>query len=181
MPSELKTLMTAELKETFGSASDLAFFDYSGLTATDAHDLRATLHKIDGRISVVKNSLMKLAMPEELCDTAPEIFTGPLAVAHGDTDASAILKALLDWAKDNRREIALKGGIVDGRPVSADELKLVARLPSRDELRAQLLATIAAPMTTLLRLLNEPRRRMVAILDQKAKKGQADGPAVNAG
>jgi len=166
MPSELKQMMVAELTERFGELSDVAFVDYSGLDAQQMRDLRVKLHQADSRLFVVKNRLSQRVITDDLQRLGPELFEGPTAAAYGEGDTSAMLKTLLDWGKDNR-PVPLKGGLVDGEPMTAEQLAEVAKLPSRDALRAQLLATINAPMTTLLRLLNEPRRRMVAILDQK--------------
>ena len=181
MPSELNTMVVSELHQQIGSRSDFAVFSYSGLTAEQAHGLRSKLYAADSRMFVVKNSLVRRALSDAAADALSETLAGPTAVALGDCDPSAMLKAMMDWSKDAGFALELKGGLIDGLPLTGEELKAVAKLPARDVLKAHLLATIMAPMTGLLRLLNEPMRRMVAILDQKAKQGADGEPAGEAG
>lgn len=175
MPSELRGMIVAELTERVGKLSDCAFVDLSGLNAQQTRDLRVKLRGANGQLLVVKNSLVRRALPASADAALGSIFAGSTAVAHGKADPAVLLRTLIDWGRKNR-PIPLKGGIVDGRPMTAQQMGQVAALPPRDVLRARLLATIMAPMAGLLRLLNEPKRRLVSILDQRAKQG-AEGAA----
>jgi len=179
MPSELKELMVSELTEKIGGLDSCAFVDFTGLNAQAVHDLRLKLYQADSRLFVVKNRLAQRVLPDDMATALPDLFAGSTAVAHGTGDPSAMLKTLIDWGKKNR-PLPLKGGLVDGRTMTPQQLADVAKLPSREVLRAHLLATITAPMTTLLRLLNEPRRRLVSILDQKQKGAQDAEPSADA-
>ena len=168
MPSQLKEMMMSELTDKVGRLNDCAFVDFKGLNAQGVGDLRLKLHETDSRLFVVKNRLAMRVLPDELQQVLPGLFTGSTGVVHGDGDPSTMLKTLIDWGKKNRAA-AVKGGMIDGKAMTAQQVAQVAALPSRDMLRAQLLAVLTAPMTNLLRLLNEPKRRLVSILDQKLK------------
>ena len=175
MPSELKELMVGELAEEVGKLENCAFVDYSGLTAQQARSLRVALHETQSRLLVIRNRLAKRVVTDELSSTVPDLFAGNTAVAYSEGDVSALLKLLTDWGKKNR-QMPVKGGLVDGNAMTAEQMAAVAKLPPTDVLRAMLLSVMTAPMSGLLRLLNEPRRRVVSILDQKLK-GASNGEA----
>lgn len=175
MPSELKELMVGELTAEVGELENCAFVDYSGLTAQQARGLRVKLRETQSRFLVMRNRLARRVLTDELSSAVPDLFAGSTAVVYSEGDVSALLKLLTDWGKKNR-QMPVKGGLVDGRAMTAEQMGAVAKLPPTDVLRSMFLSVITAPMSGLLRLLNEPRRRMVTILDQKLK-GASNGEA----
>jgi large subunit ribosomal protein L10 len=129
--------------------------DYRGITVSQVADLRAKLRAADATFSVVKNSLTERAADKAGAgaETLKELLTGPTALTFVRGDAAAAAKALSD-AQKLTEVLAFKGGLMDGKPVSADDIKAIAKLPSREVLYAQLVGTVAAPLNGLARTLN---------------------------
>jgi large subunit ribosomal protein L10 len=127
--------------------------DYRGITVSQVADLRAQLRAADATFTVVKNSLTERAADRAGVEALKELLQGPTALTFVRGDAAAAAKALSD-AQRVTEVLAFKGGLMDGKPVSADEIKAISKLPSRDVLYAQLVGTVAAPLNGLVRTLN---------------------------
>lgn len=127
--------------------------DYRGITVSQVADLRAKLRGADATFRIVKNSLTERAADKAGAEALKELLEGPTALTFVRGDAAAAAKALSD-AQRVTEVLSFKGGLMDGKPVSPDEIKAIARLPSRDVLYAQLVGTIAAPLNGLARTLN---------------------------
>ncbi|HYV14461.1 MAG TPA: 50S ribosomal protein L10 [Conexibacter sp.] len=127
--------------------------DYRGITVSQVADLRAQLRAADATFTVVKNSLTERAADRAGAEALKELLQGPTALTFVRGDAAAAAKALSD-AQRVTEVLAFKGGLMDGKPVSADEIKAISKLPSRDVLYAQLVGTVAAPLNGLVRTLN---------------------------
>jgi large subunit ribosomal protein L10 len=127
--------------------------DYRGITVSQVADLRARLRAADATFRVVKNSLTERAADKAGAETLKEILEGPTALTFVRGDAAAAAKALSD-AQRVTDVLAFKGGLMDGKPVTADEIRAISRLPSREVLYAQLVGTVAAPISGLVRGLN---------------------------
>lgn len=127
--------------------------DYRGITVSQVADLRAKLRGADATFRIVKNSLTERAADKAGAEALKELLEGPTALTFVRGDAAAAAKALSD-AHRVTEVLSFKGGLMDGKPVSPDEIKAIARLPSRDVLYAQLVGTIAAPLNGLARTLN---------------------------
>jgi large subunit ribosomal protein L10 len=127
--------------------------DYRGITVSQVADLRAKLRAADATFSVVKNSLTERAADKAGADALKELLKGPTALTFVRGDAAAAAKALSD-AQRITEVLDFKGGLMDGQPVSADEIKAIAKLPSRDVLYGQLVGMVAAPLNGLARTLN---------------------------
>jgi large subunit ribosomal protein L10 len=127
--------------------------DYRGITVSQVADLRAKLRDADATFRVVKNSLTERAADKAGAEALKELLEGPTALAFVRGDAAAAAKALSD-AQRLTEVLSFKGGLMDGKAVSADDIKAIARLPSREVLYAQLVGTVAAPLNGLVRTLN---------------------------
>jgi len=127
--------------------------DYRGITVSQVADLRARLRAADATFRVVKNSLTELAADKAGAEALKELLVGPTALTFVHGDAAAAAKALSD-AQRLTEVLAFKGGLMDGKAVSSDEIKAIAKLPSREVLYAQLVGTVASPLSGLVRTLN---------------------------
>jgi large subunit ribosomal protein L10 len=127
--------------------------DYRGITVSQAADLRARLRGADATFTVVKNSLTERAADKAGAEALKELLEGPTALTFVRGDAAAAAKALSD-AQRITEVLSFKGGLMDGKPVTADEIRAISKLPSRDVLYAQLVGTVAAPIGGLVRTLN---------------------------
>ncbi len=154
--------------------------DYRGITVSQVADLRAKLRAADATFSVVKNSLTERAADKAGAEALKATLDGPTALTFVRGDAAAAAKALSD-AQRITEVLAFKGGLMNGVAVTPDEIKAISRLPSREVLYAQLVGTVAAPITGLVRGLNAliagVAIQLQAIHDQGLVSGSAPAPA----
>ena len=153
MNRDQKAAVVDEIAAQFQSADAVFAVDYRGISVAQAADLRDRLREVDSRFRVVKNSLSERAADQAGMQSIKPMLTGPTALTFVSGDAAAAAKALNDAARALQL-LAFKGGILDGALLSPDDVRSIARLPSRDALIAQLVGTVAAPLTGLARTLN---------------------------
>jgi large subunit ribosomal protein L10 len=140
--------------------------DYRGLTVSQMQDVRASLRTQNVEYRVVKNTLARRAVadagqPEGL----QELFAGPVAIAFGYEDLGAPVRLLNDFVRQTRLPLDLKGGLVEGRVMNADEIRQIGDLPSREVLIAQLLGTLQTPLSQLASAVQAPVRELVGLLE----------------
>lgn len=126
-----KEAVVDEIAERVKSASGVVLFDYRGLTDTEITQLRRKLRESNASYKVYKNTLTKRAF-DKLSINLDDCLAGPSALATSD-DAIAPIKVLAEFAKDHPT-LELKGGIVEGKETSLEELKELATVPSMDGL-----------------------------------------------
>jgi large subunit ribosomal protein L10 len=153
MNKEQKTAVVEEIAEQIQSAQAIFAVDYRGISVAQVADLRSRLREADARFRVVKNSLSERAADQAGADGLKPMLVGPTALAFVQGDAALAAKALNDAARQLNL-LDFKGGVMNGAALSADDVRSIARLPSREVLNAQLVGTIAAPITGLVRTLN---------------------------
>jgi large subunit ribosomal protein L10 len=153
--------------------------DYRGITVSQVADLRARLRAADATFTVVKNSLTERAADKAGADALKTVLEGPTALTFVRGDAAAAAKALSD-AQRVTEVLAFKGGLMDGQAVSPDDIRAIARLPSRDVLYAQLVGTVAAPLNGLARTLNALISGVALQLGQIRDQGLVGGSAAPA-
>ncbi|OBZ15588.1 50S ribosomal protein L10 [Bacillus sp. FJAT-27264] len=119
--------------------------DYRGLNVAQVTELRKQLREAGVDFQVLKNTLLRRATAAAELTELDEVLTGPTAIAFSETDAVAPAKILNDFAKKNDA-LKLKGGVVEGRVIDADQIKALAELPSRDGLLSMLLSVLQAPV-----------------------------------
>jgi len=119
--------------------------DYRGLNVSQVTELRKQLREAGVEFQVLKNTLLRRATAAAELTELDGILTGPTAIAFSNSDAVAPAKILNDFAKKNEA-LKLKGGVVEGRVIDADQIKALAELPSRDGLLSMLLSVLQAPM-----------------------------------
>ena len=165
---EQKTQAVAALSEQFGKAKAAYLVDFKGLNVEEVTTLRKNLSSVEAEMKVVRNTLAKIAIKDHPgIETAlDEHFVGTNAVVFSYGEPSASAKALSDFSKE-AEELQIKSGVMDGVALTEAKIKVLANLPSKDELRAQLLGTFAAPMSKFVRTLNEVPSGFVRILAAK--------------
>jgi large subunit ribosomal protein L10 len=150
--------------------------DYRGITVSQVADLRAKLRAADATFAVVKNSLTERAADKAGAESLKAVLEGPTALTFVRGDAAAAAKALSD-AQRVTEVLAFKGGLMDGQAVSPDDIRAIARLPSREVLYAQLVGTVAAPLNGLARTLNALISGIAVQLGQIRDQGLVGGGA----
>jgi large subunit ribosomal protein L10 len=150
--------------------------DYRGITVSQVADLRARLRAADATFAVVKNSLTERAADKAGAEALKSVLQGPTALTFVRGDAATAAKALSD-AQRVTEVLAFKGGLMDGQVVSPEDIGAIARLPSREVLYAQLVGTVAAPLTGLARTLNALISGIAVQLGQIRDQGLVGGSA----
>ena len=176
MDKEDKERLVSELTERLKSSQTLIVADYRGLTNAEIDALRGKLLEEGARFSVVKNTLTRRAAEAAGADALLALLEGPTAIAFLESggDPAAVAKALADTARTTR-VLAIKGGLLEGRPMSAEEVDALAKLPPADVVRSQVLGAITAPLTTLVALFNAPLQNLVGLIDARIEQLQAEG------
>jgi large subunit ribosomal protein L10 len=161
------------------SSSAVFAVDYRGITVSQVADLRAKLRAADATFTVVKNSLTERAADKAGAEALKAILEGPTALTFVRGDAAAAAKALSD-AQRVTEVLAFKGGLMDGQALGPDDIRAIARLPSREVLYAQLVGTVAAPLNGLARTLNALISGVAVALGQIRDQGLVGGDAAPA-
>jgi large subunit ribosomal protein L10 len=184
-PRADKVEVVDEVRERLEGAQASVVTEYRGLTVAAMAELRRNLRAVGGDYKVFKNTLVKLAVAGGDHEGISEHLTGPTAITFIEGDVSAVAKALRDFAKDNP-ELIIKGGVLDGKALSASDLKALASLPSREVLLAQLAGLIASPMQSLAGLFKAVPQSFAyglrALIDSKPAEEApaAEAPAADA-
>jgi len=163
-----KEKVIAELAERLRASDTLLVADYRGLTMSEIDGLRGELIKHGARFSVVKNTLTRRAAEEAGVPALLALLDGPTAIAFIETggDLVAVAKALDATARDTK-VLTVRGGVLDGSAIGAEDVKSLATLPPTDVVRAQLLGAIAGPLTAIVGLLAAPLRDLVGLIDAR--------------
>ena len=176
MKKEDKELVVAELTERLRTSETLLVADYRGLTMPQIDLLRTRLLESGATFSVVKNTLGRRAAEAAGSDALLTLLEGPSAIAFlaAEGDMVAAAKALADMARESKI-LAIKGGVLQGRSVTAEEVESLATLPPLDVLRGQVLAAIIAPVTALLGLVTAPLQNLYGLIDARIEQLEAGG------
>ena len=177
MKKDQKEHVVEELTQRLKAAETLLVADYRGLTMPQIDDLRTRLLASGARFTVVKNTLTRRAAEAAGADGLLALLDGPSAIAflEADGDMVAAAKALADSARETR-VLEIRGGIMQGRAVTAAEVETLAKLPPEDVLRGQVLGAIVAPLTALAGLLNAPLQNLVGLIDARIEQLGGEEP-----
>jgi large subunit ribosomal protein L10 len=173
-----KERLVAELTDRLKSTETLIVADYRGLSVPEIDELRGKLLEHGARFSVVKNTLTKRAAEAAGVDALLALLDGPTAIAflESDGDPVATAKALDDAAKSE--VLVIKGGLLEGAELAADDVKRLAKLPPADTLRAQLVGALAGSLTTVVGLFAAPMRDIVGVIDARIRQLEDQGEGV---
>ncbi len=159
-----KSEIVKEFSEVFKANPSVFLVEYKGLNVKELEDLRTNLKGVDTRLTVVKNTLLKIAAKDTEIEQLSDQLTGPTAIAVCQSDATAAAKVFVDSAKD-LPSLVIKGGIIEGNVVSLDEITAISKLPSRQEMMAQLLGALTSPMSNLLGALTQMQTKLLYALE----------------
>jgi large subunit ribosomal protein L10 len=174
-----KAAAVAELTENFRSSSAAVLTEYRGLTVAQLKQLRRSLG--DGATySVVKNTLTKIAARDAGVDGLDDLLAGPSAVAFVKGEPVEAAKALRDFARTNPL-LVIKGGVLDGRPISAEDISKLADLESREVLLAKAAGAMNATMAKAAALFQAPLSQTARLVEALRAKQAEGAPAEAAG
>jgi large subunit ribosomal protein L10 len=168
-----KESLVSGYEEAMASAQHAFLVGFKGITVEQATELRRRIREKGGHYVVVKNRLARRAVEGKPLATVKEHFTGPTAIAFSQDDPVAIAKVLTDFAKE-APVLEFKAGLVEGRPIAANQVGEIAALPGREQLISRLLNVLQSPITRFVRVLAAAGpQRLATVLDQVAKNRES--------
>ena len=154
MNREEKAAVIDQIADELTGSEAVFALDYRGITVAQVAELREKLRSTETKLQVAKNSLAERAADQAGVAAIKPLLYGPTALALVRGDVAAAAKILSDTSRALRGPLAFKGGYMAGASLSAGDVEAIAKLPAREVLHAQLVGTVAAPLTGLARTLN---------------------------
>lgn len=169
-PREEKVAVVAEVAERLRSADAVIVTEYRGMKVGQLANLRRQLRDVGGEYTVYKNTLARLGAEQAGMPQLSDVLVGPTGITFVQGDVAAAAKALRDAAKANPL-LVLKGGVLDGKLMSAADVEALADLPSREVLLARMAGALQAPLVKTAGLLQALPRNFAyglkALIDQQ--------------
>lgn len=172
MPNAQNKEMLESIKQDLDGVSAVWVVDYRGLTVKEVQELRRSIREADASMKVYKNTLMHIALNEMELASMDEILEGPSAFVFAGADPVASAKALKEFAKNNDK-LEVKGGLMDGAFVNAEQVKAVADLPSREQLFGQLAGLLNGFARRIAVSINDMPGGLARALNQVAEQKDA--------
>ena len=179
MPRPDKATAVAELTEAFRGSSAAVLTEYRGLSVAQLKQLRRSLAG-NATYAVVKNTLTKIAAREAGITTLEPMLEGPSAIAFVTGDPVVVAKGLREFGRNNPM-LVVKGGVLDGRALTADEIRRLADLESREVLLAKLAGAMKASLQQAVGLFAAPLAQMARLAAALEAKAQADPSILRGG
>ena len=171
MPNVKNQETLAVIKEELSNAGAVWVVDYCGLTVKEVQELRRSVREAGASMKVYKNTLVHIALEDAELPTLDDMLNGPSAFVFAGEDVAAAAKAVKNFAKGNDK-LEIKGGLMEGKAVTAAEVEAIASLPSREELLAHIAAAINGVAKALAVCVNGVPQGLdqvtKAVADQKA-------------
>jgi large subunit ribosomal protein L10 len=180
MNKDTKKTVLSELTESLSKAAAVFIADFKGLSMSALNQIRQRVRAAGGSFRVAKNTLMRLAASSPGHEGIKPFLTGNNAIAHTENDPVALAKALADSAKEQDKFL-IKCGLLRDRLLSAEDVKVLSSLPSKEVLLSALLGTLNAVPTSLVRQLAAVPQSLLFCLNAVAdKKARETSPAPEA-
>ena len=161
-------MMGAELGRRYQGLADCVVVDYTGITATEADELRTVLAGKDARLEVLRNRVALVALRSAGLDSAARLISGPSAIVSGG-DIPGVCKAITGWAKEHQK-LVVRGGTLHGRLISSHQVQELADIPPIQVLYAQAAGLIQAPARGIASAIQQIHSRIAMALEGIRKK-----------
>ena len=168
MKREQKEIFIKNLKTILSENSLVLVFHYRGMSMTDMTELRVQSFNSGCNIKVTKNRLTKLALEGTDKSELSELFDGPTAIAYSN-DPVELTKLLTNFAKNNSNLVIL-GGIMDNEILTVEKIEILSKLPSLEEIRAQLIGLISTPAQKIASVLTAPSADLARVFNAYSTK-----------
>ena len=157
------------IKENLKKTGSVFIVKYSGLSSPDITALRQALKDSHARLFVVKNTVARRALKSSGLEGAIKSIEGPCGLVFVNEEPAMVSKALYNFAKDHEK-LKLEAGFIEDMVLAKSDIEAMAKIPSKEVLRAQVVGGLAAPITKLVMVLNGNIKKLVYCLDQISKK-----------
>jgi len=164
-----KQAMAAELDQRVSGALYMILADYTGMDMTATTALKSSLRERGASFNVVKKTMLNRAVNADISD----LMKGQTALIYGDGDVVEVAKIIKKFAAQNAKPV-VTGGLVEGKVINAQDVVELAKLPSKDILRAMLLGTLQAPCSQLVGVLDQKVASLVYVLNAAKEKKQQE-------
>ena len=164
-----KTSILNEITERLQASDCTIVLSYGGLTVAELYELRKAVLPLEGRCTIAKNTLIAKAAKDLGWADITAMLTGPSAVVTCKGDVAELAKIVCQFVKTHNKA-AVKGGALEKAALTAEDVDNLSKLPSKDQMRAQLLATLMAPATNLVRIFVAPAQSVLYVLKAKEEK-----------
>jgi large subunit ribosomal protein L10 len=168
MPTQKKIELVEEFSKKFKSSKSIFLADFGRINVADSTKLRRSFRAANVQYCVLKNTLAKRSLDKAGIDGLDEMLKGMTAFAFSEDDAVAPIKVINDYNKQVKKDapqLVVKGCVFEGRIFNADQADALSKLPNREQLLAQLLGVLKAPMTNLVNVLSGTGRKLVGTLE----------------
>lgn len=179
MPTAAKAQLIEEMTEKLGRARGAVLLQTEGLTVAEAQDLRRKLRAQGVELHVIKNTLLRKATEAANYKDLSALLTGQTAIALSYDDEVTSAKAITDYLKTAKtaKPVVVKAGILERGPISAKQVEDLAKVPSRDQLRAQVVGTFMGPLNQTYGVLSAPLRDLINVLEARIRQLGEDAAA----
>ncbi|MFC1950888.1 50S ribosomal protein L10 [Chloroflexota bacterium] len=168
MPKEKKVELVDQITEILKECSVIVATDYRGLSVDEMNALRRQLLNKEVKLQVVKNTLARFAAEKAGMEELKPLLVGPTALAFGYGDNIADpAKVLMEYQKATKLEIGIKGGFLDNKMLSKEQVTALSKLPTKEVLIATLLGTLQRPIASLLSIMNGPLQALSRIIQAR--------------
>ena len=165
-----KQAVVAALTEQLKGAASGVLVDYKGITVAEDTALRVELRQNEVQYGVVKNTLVRFALNNVGLEGLDDVLNGTTSLATSAGDPIAPMRVVNKYVKQLNDKFVIKGGFMDGKVISLEEIQALAELPSKEVLQAQALGMMLAPITSLAIVLK-------AIAEKNGEPAEAETPA----
>ncbi|MCH9611710.1 MAG: 50S ribosomal protein L10 [Chlamydiia bacterium] len=168
--SEVNTLLVNDIKEKIDADAGFAILDYTGLKSNQANDFRRHLNSVGGEVYVVKKRLLQKAAEQKGIALELSELEGHVAIAMSQDNFLDSLKAVFKYGKENEGVVKVLGAKFENENYNKAEAEALSKLPSLDEMRAQILGMLEAPMAQTLGVIEALLSSVISCVDQKSEK-----------
>lgn len=165
-----KEQFVEHLREQLLGAKSIILTSYQGIEVNTMNELRGKFRAEGVEYHTIKNTLAKLAIKDTDLEVLGEHLKGPVALAYSPEDAISPAKVIKDFAKEHKDKFLIKGAYLDGNVLDEAGVQALADLPTKDELRVQLLLLMQAGPTQLLRTLSAGPQALLMVFEAKRQK-----------
>ena len=179
MPTAEKARLIEDMTERLGRASAAVLLQTEGLTVAETQDLRRKLRAQGIELYVIKNTLLRKASEAANYQDISALLNGQTAIALGFGEEVAPAKAITDYLKTAKtaKPVKVKAGILERGPITAKQVEDLAKVPSRDQLRGQVVGTIMGPLNQTYGVLSAPLRDLINVLEARIRQLGEDAAA----
>lgn len=171
-----KDELLAQYATLIDDSSAMFFAEYTGTSVKAMDDLRGKVYEAEGTFHVTKNTILSLALKNAEYEIPSELLQGQLATGFALNEAPSLAKALVDYA-DKSESLALKGGLLGNKFLTPAEIEALAKLPTLDQLRGQILGLVNAPARNIASVVASGVRQVVNVVDAYAKSEEESAEA----